>query len=105
MKGFIMKHSTDQSPLVLHSSTTHLYWSLTEQCVGETVPQAPIVPSQPLATYAGSKAERSTEDTDEHVAGADVNQQEIHGSLQSGKAWKHQENKEVTEEAQDKDET
>lgn len=100
-----MKHSTDQSPLVTYSSTTHLYWSLTEQCVGETVPQAPIVPSQPLSSYAGSKAEWSTADAYKHVAGADVNQQEVHGSLQSGEAWKHQENEEVTEEAQDKDET
>lgn len=77
----------------------------TEQCIGETIPPAPGVSCQPLAAHAGRKAERSPEDGDQHVAGADVDEQQVHGSVQPGEAWEHQEYEEVTEEAQDKDES
>lgn len=77
----------------------------TEQCVGETVPPAPRESCQPLAAHAGRKAERSPEDGDQHVAGAVVDEQQVHGRVQPGEAWEHQEDEEVTEEAQDKDES
>lgn len=77
----------------------------TEQCIGETVPPAPGVSCQPLAAHAGRKAERSPEDGDQHVAGADVDEQQVHGHVQPGEAWEHQEYEGVTEEAQHKDES
>lgn len=79
--------------------------SPTEQCIGESVPPAPRLPRQPLAANAGRKAERSPEDADQHVAGADVDEQQVHGSVQPGEAGEHQEHEEVTQEAQDKDES
>lgn len=77
----------------------------TEQCVGETVPPAPGASCQPLAAQAGRKAERSPEDGDQHVAGADVDEQQVHGSVQPGEAREHQEHEEVPEEAQHEDES
>lgn len=77
----------------------------TKQCIGETVPPAPGVSCQPPAAHAGREAERSPEDRDQHVAGADVDQQQVHGRVQPGEVWEHQEYEEVTEEAQDKDES
>lgn len=78
---------------------------LTKQCIGETVPAAPGVPCQPPAAHAGHKAERSPTDGEQHVAGADVDEQQVHWSAQPGEAWEHQEHEKVTEEAQDEDES
>ncbi len=78
--------------------------SLTEKRVGETVPPAPVGAGQPPAAHAGREAEGRPEDADEHVAGADVDEQQVHGSLQPGEAGEHQERQEVTEEAQHQDE-
>lgn len=76
----------------------------TEQCIGESVPPAPRLPRQPPAANARCKAERSPEEADQHVAGADVGEQQVHGGVQPGEAGEHQEHEEVTQEAQDKDE-
>lgn len=77
----------------------------TEECVGEAVPAAPRASCQPLAAQAGREAERSPEDGDQHVARADVDEQQVHGSAQPGEAREHQEHEEVPEEAQHEDES
>lgn len=78
--------------------------SLAEKRVGETVPPAPVVPGQPPAAHTGREAEGSPEDADEHVAGADIHEQQVHGAPQPREACVNQEHQEVTEEAQNQDE-
>ena len=77
--------------------------SLTEQRVWETVPPAPVGPGQPPASDAGREAEGGPEEADQHVAGADVDQQQVRGSLQAAEPGEHEEHEEVTDEAQNQD--
>jgi len=75
--------------------------SLTKKCIWETIPAAPRGPGQPPAAHAGREAEGGPKDADEHVAGADVDQQQVHRSHQPGETWEHHQHEEVTKEAQD----
>ena len=58
---------------------------------------------QPPPTHTGCKAERRPEDADEHVAGADVDEQQVDRRAQPVETGEHQQRQEVTEEAQHQD--
>lgn len=75
----------------------------TEKRVAEAVPPAPVGSCQPPAAHAGREAERRPEEADQHVADADVDEQQAHWSPQKGKAREHQEHQKVSEETQNQD--
>lgn len=79
-------------------------WSLTEKRVAEAVPAAPVGPGQPPAAHAGREAEGSPEEADEHVARADVDEQQVDRSPEPGEAGEHDQHQEVPEETEDQDE-
>lgn len=77
---------------------------LTKARVDEAVPAAAAAPQQPLSTDAGGEAESGAEQTHQHVAHADVQQQHVHRCPQLFEFAKQQQHNEVVQEAESHDE-
>lgn len=76
----------------------------TKAGVDEAVPAAAAAPQQPPPPDAGGEAERGSEQTHQHVADADVQQQHVHRRPQLLEFAKQDEHDEVVEEAEGHDE-
>lgn len=77
---------------------------LTEAGVDEAVPAAAPAAQQPPPADAGGEAERGPEQTHQHVADADVQQQHVHRSPQLLELAEQQQDDEVVQEAEGHDE-
>lgn len=73
---------------------------LTEAGVDEAVPAAAPAAQQPPPADAGGEAERGSEQTHQHVAHADVQQQHVHRSPQLLELAEQQQDDEVVQEAE-----
>lgn len=74
---------------------------LTEAGVDEAVPAAAAAPQQPPPPNAGRETESGSEQTHQHVADADVQQQHVHRRAQFLEFAEQQQHNEVVEEAED----
>lgn len=76
----------------------------TEAGVDESVPAAAAAPQQPPPADTGGEAQRGAEQTHQHVADADVQQQHVDGRPQLLEFAEEEQHHEVVEEAKSHDE-
>ena len=91
-----------QSSTFLHPFQVPPTEPLTEEGVGETVPPAPQVPDQPSAVEAGGETKGGPEEAHQHVADADVQQDQVDRRPETMKLRKYHENKKIVEDAENK---
>lgn len=77
---------------------------LTEAGVDEAVPAAAAAPKQPPPANAGRETQSGSEQTHQHVADADVQQQHVHRRAQLLEFAEQQQHNKVVEEAEGHDE-
>lgn len=78
--------------------------ALTKEGVGEAVPPAAVLSNEPAAAQAGGEAEGGPEDAHEHVAHADVQQDEVDGGPQGAKLREGEQSQDVVHDPRDQNE-